>query len=233
MLQAQPQELASRPAGEVVGLARTPNDVIDTDLVSRFHSGDVEALDLLLARYRRFARAKARDYFLVGGDVDDVEQEALIGLYKAVRDFRPDRQSSFRAFAELCVTRQIISAIKMATRMKHRPLNQYVSLSGARTVDDSVAGIFDDLVREWEPDPADEIVSAEDLADLRALLERILSSLEVDVLGLYMEGRSYEEISERLQRRVKSVDNALQRIKRKLEAHLAPLPVEMPVPAVA
>lgn len=231
MPQSQPQILVSAPTGRAA--SGLDGEVTDADLVSRFQEGDLDALDSLLARYRRFARAKARDYFLVGGDTDDVEQEALIGLFKAVRDFRPDRQSSFRAFAELCVTRQIISAIKTATRLKHRPLNQYVSLSGTRPADDTVTGIFEDLAREWEPDPAEEIVSAEDLADLRALLERILSGLEVDVLGLYMEGRSYEEISERLHRRVKSVDNALQRIKRKLEAHLVPTPDEVPIPAVA
>jgi RNA polymerase sporulation-specific sigma factor len=172
-------------------------------------------------RYRRFARSKARDYFLAGGDVDDVEQEALIGLFKAVRDFRPDRQVSFRAFAELCVTRQIISAIKTATRMKHRPLNQYVSLSSPRPLDDGGSGVLDQLARRCEPDPADEVVSAEDLADVRAMLERILSRLEVDVLGLYMEGRTYDEISECVHRQVKSVDNALQRVKRKLEVHLS------------
>src|SRR5437764_8239643 len=113
-----------------------PSALPEETLVRRFHEGDVEALDLLLARYRRFARSKARGYFLVGADLDDIEQEGMIGLYKAVRDFRADRQASFRAFAELCITRQIITAIKTATRQKHQPLNRYVSLSGLRVVDD-------------------------------------------------------------------------------------------------
>ncbi len=192
----------------------------DEHLVHLAHSGRADCLNALLERYRRFARAKARGYFLAGGDVDDIEQEGMIGLYKAVRDFRDDRESSFRAFAELCVTRQIITAIKTAARQKHRPLNQYVSLSGVRVVGDSAEPAVDDLLDPQVPDPAEEIVASEWWATINDSLTRVLSGLEVDVLWLYVEGRSYQEIGEELGRHVKAVDNALQRIKRKLEPHL-------------
>ena len=197
-----------------------PVQLTDDDLVALFRQGDLAALDRLLERYRRFARSKARNYFLVGADYDDIEQEGMIGLFKAVRDFRPDRQSSFRAFAELCVTRQIITAIKTATRQKNQPLNQYVSLSGLRGSDSADDRLVEDLLDQQVPDPADEVVSAESMAEMRALIAEMLSRLEVDVLRLYVEGRSYQEISALLGRHVKSIDNALQRIKRKLEAHL-------------
>src|SRR5438876_8823558 len=198
------------------------SELSDDDLAARFQDGDLEALDTLLERYRRFVRAKARGYFLVGADFDDIEQEGMIGLYKAVRDFRDDRQASFRAFAELCITRQIITAIKTATRQKHQPLNQYVSISGVRGGDDpgerSVERLLDD---HNVADPADEVVSGERMDAMREAMARMLSGLEVDVLRLYVEGRSYQEIGDQLGRHVKSIDNALQRIKRKLELHLA------------
>ena len=200
----------------------SPADLSDDTLVGRYRLGDVEALDTLLERYRRFVRSKARGYFLVGADFDDIEQEGMIGLYKAVRDFRDDRQASFRAFAELCITRQIITAIKTATRQKHQPLNQYVSISGVRGGDDpnerSVERLLDD---HNVADPADEVVSGERMGAMRDSMATLLSGLEVDVLRLYVEGRSYQEIGEELGRHVKSIDNALQRIKRKLEVHLA------------
>ena len=197
-------------------------DMSDDGLVERFRRGDVAALDLLFERYRRFARAKARGYFLVGADFDDIEQEGMIGLFKAVRDFRSDRQSSFRAFAELCITRQIITAIKTATRRKHQPLNRYVSLSGLRVVDDPGEWWVEELLDDHQaPDPADEVVSLEDLNAMRASMAEMLSTLEVDVLRLYLEGRSYQEIGALLGRHVKSIDNALQRIKRKLDGQLA------------
>src|SRR5687767_1177138 len=197
------------------------NDLSDVELVARFHEGDAEALQILLQRYRRFARAKARGYFLVGADSDDIEQEGMIGLFKAARDFRPDRQSSFRAFAELCITRQVITAIKTATRQKHQPLNGYVSISGVRGSDDPSERSVEDLLHDHHiGDPADEIVSAERMDAMRASMAEMLSGLEVDVLRLYVEGKSYQEISEHLGRHVKSIDNALQRIKRKLDVHL-------------
>ncbi|HEX2275483.1 MAG TPA: RNA polymerase sporulation sigma factor SigH [Acidimicrobiales bacterium] len=206
----------------------------DEDLVAHFRAGHVQALELLIERYQRFTRARARAYFLVGGDFDDIEQEGMIGLFKAVRDFRDDRQSSFRAFAELCVTRQIITAIKCATRQKHQPLNQYVSLSGLPVSDCVDDRPVEDLLDDHHvPDPADEVVSAERMAAMRAAMAEMLSGLEVDVLRLYVEGRSYQEISLLLGRHVKSIDNALQRIKRKLEAHLAARDAEDVAPAVA
>lgn len=193
----------------------------DEQLVARSQAGDTLALEVLLQRYRRFARAKARTYFLVGADADDVEQEGLIGLYKAARDFRADRQSSFRAFAELCVTRQVISAIKAATRQKHQPLNRYVSISGVRGSDDPGEASVEDLLDDHRvTDPADEVVSQEQIEAMRRSMAENLSGLEVDVLRLYVEGKSYQEIGSHLGRHVKSIDNALQRIKRKLDHHL-------------
>ena len=193
----------------------------DEELAIRFQGGDALALETLIQRYRRFARAKTRTYFLVGADADDVEQEGMIGLYKAARDFRCDRQSSFRAFAELCVTRQVISAIKAATRQKHQPLNRYVSISGVRGSDDPAEGAVEELLDDHRAaDPADEIVSQEQIESIRRSMAENLSSLEVEVLRLYVEGKSYNEIGSHLGRHVKSIDNALQRIKRKLDQHM-------------
>jgi RNA polymerase sporulation-specific sigma factor len=197
-------------------------ELSDDDLVARFQGGDDLSVQVLLDRYRRFARAKARGYFLVGADSDDIEQEGLIGLYKAARDFRPDRQASFRAFAELCITRQVITAVKTATRQKHQPLNQYVSISGVRGSDDASERSVEDLLEDhYIADPADTVVSNERMDSMRQSMAEMLSGLEVDVLRLYVEGKSYHEIGEHLGRHVKSIDNALQRIKRKLEGHLA------------
>ncbi len=192
----------------------------DEALVARFQAGDSSALDLLVQRYRRFARAKARTYFLMGADADDVEQEGLIGLYKAARDFRPDRESSFRAFADLCITRQIISAIKAATRFKHQPLNRYVSISGIRGSDDESEGAVEELLDDHRAmDPADVVISQQQVVEMRRSMSEGLSGLEVEVLRLYVEGKSYHEIGTQLDRHAKSIDNALQRIKRKLDHH--------------
>src|SRR3954454_17719540 len=196
-------------------------DLADDVLVGQYRAGDTDALEALLERYRRFVRSKARGYFLVGADFDDIEQEGMIGLYKAVRDFRDDRQASFRAFAELCITRQIIPAIKTATRQKHQPLNQYVSISGVRGGDDPGERTVEDLLfAHHGADPADQVVSGERMSAMRDSMAEMLSGLEVDVLRLYVEGKSYQEIGEQLGRHVKSIDNALQRIKRKLDTHL-------------
>jgi RNA polymerase sporulation-specific sigma factor len=195
----------------------TESNVTDEELVSRWQDGDSAALDALLRRYRRFARAKARTYFLVGADADDVEQEGMIGLFKAARDYRADRQSSFRAFAELCVTRQVISAIKASTRFKHQPLNRYVSISGVRGSDDPGQRHVEELLDQHSADPADLVVSAEQLYEMRRYMAECLSRLEVDVLRLYVEGKSYQEIGVQLGRHTKAIDNALQRIKRKLD----------------
>jgi RNA polymerase sporulation-specific sigma factor len=192
----------------------------DEELVERFHGGDGEAIETLLHRYRGFARRKASRYFLVGADANDVEQEALIGLFKAARDFRSDRQASFPAFAELCITRQIVTAIKAATRHKQQPLNQYVSISTQRPDDEGERSVEKLLGADPASDPADQIVSRESLAKTRKCLANMLTSLEADVLRLYVEGNSYEDISERLGRHVKSIDNSLQRIKRKVNQRL-------------
>jgi RNA polymerase sporulation-specific sigma factor len=199
-------------------------DLDDEDLVARFQQGDLVALNVLIERYRRFARSKARTYFLVGAEPDDIEQEGMIGLYKAARDYRPDREVSFRALAEVCTTRQVLSAVKAATRQKHQPLNGYVSISGSGRDRQGERSVDDLLDNHRVADPADEVVLRERLHDLRRSLAEALSHLEVDVLRLYVEGKSYQEIGSHLGRHVKSIDNALQRIKRKLEAHLTTSP---------
>jgi RNA polymerase sporulation-specific sigma factor len=206
-------------ANEVTAMHLVDSD--DETLVAMYQAGDANALDVLLQRYRRFARSKSRTYFLVGADADDVEQEGLIGLYKAARDYRADRQSSFRAFAELCVTRQIISAIKASTRQKHQALNRYVSISGVRGSDDPSEGAVEEMLDDHRAsDPADEVISREQIQAMRRSMAENLSRLEVDVLRLYVEGKSYHEIGSHLGRHVKSIDNALQRIKRKLDQQL-------------
>lgn len=199
----------------------TLTDLDDEDLVDRFHHGDHEALEVLISRYRRFAKSKARTYFVVGADRDDVEQEGLIGLFKAARDYRFDRETSFRGFAEVCVTRQVITAIKAATRHKHQPLNRSVPLSSVAGGDEHgeapSARLLDD---RRVPDPADEVVWADQIGALRRSVIETLSGFEVDVLRLYVEGSSYDEIAAHLGRHAKAVDNALQRIKRKLGGQL-------------
>ncbi|MGH9156083.1 MAG: RNA polymerase sporulation sigma factor SigH [Acidimicrobiales bacterium] len=191
----------------------------DAELVERFHGGQSEAVEILLRRYRRLARAKARCYFLVGADADDIEQEGMIGLFKAARDFRPDRQASFRAFAELCITRQVLSAIKAATRQKHQFLNTYVTLTGPVATRPGRC-VVDEFLGACAADPADAVVSRDCVTALRRALVELLSALEVEVLRLHVAGKSYHEIGEELGRHVKSIDNALQRIKRKLDTHL-------------
>ena len=200
----------------------------DEALVARWQGGDDLALRELLGRYRPLARAKARTYFLVGADADDIEQEALIGLYKAARDYQAHHQVSFRAFADMCVTRQVISAVKSATRQKHQPLNRYVPIHAARTGagagGDAPDTDFDALL-EHHPhtaDPADEVVSREHIGAVRAAVTDALSGFEAEVLRLHLGGQSYREIGLRLGRHVKAVDNALQRTKRKLDERLQP-----------
>ncbi len=193
----------------------------DEELVFRARGGDEQSLNLLLHRYRRFARAKARAYFLVGGDREDIIQEGMIGLYKAIRDFSVDGGASFRSFAELCITRQILTAIKTATRQKHTPLNSYVSISAPRTGSDGdVVPFAEQLAGDDDVDPLALLVESDDMRELRAVFQEVLSGLEERVLDLYVEGRSYQEIADLLGRQTKSIDNALQRIKRKLESHL-------------
>ncbi len=195
-------------------------DSEDEVLAELARSGNDLALDTLLQRYRNHARAKARVYFLAGADREDIVQEGLIGLFKAIRDFRPDKNSSFRAFAELCMTRQLITAIKTASRQKHVPLNTYVSIGRPVGGTGDERSLEEEIVGREVLDPADLVVSAEEIAGIRESLARMLSSLESDVLKMYMDGQSYQEIADSLGRHVKSIDNALQRIKKKLEGYL-------------
>jgi RNA polymerase sporulation-specific sigma factor len=193
----------------------------DSVLVMRVKEGEERCLDVLLARYRKFARSKARSYFLAGSDKEDVVQEGMIGLYKAIRDFDPDQETPFRAFAELCISRQILTAIKTANRHKHQPLNQSVSLDAPAYSDDSDRSVGDNIVASPQvSDPAELVISSEEIEAIRDTMRENLTDLEGDVLRLYMDGKSYEEIAGALGNHVKSIDNALQRIKRKLQRHL-------------
>ena len=195
-------------------------DVVDEGLVRRARGGDQQAMDQIISRYRGFVRLKASAYFLAGGDSEDLIQEGLIGLFKAVRDYRPEREASFRSFAELCVTRQIITAIKTAARNKLIPLNTYVSFSNTRAGSEQETTLADVLPDDPVTDPINQAISTEELTSLVECLGRVLSPLESQVLAMYLEGRSYEEVAERLECNPKSVDNALQRVKRKVETHL-------------
>ena len=188
----------------------------DEKLVTLAMSGSNEAQEMILNKYKNFVRAKARTYFLVGADSDDIVQEGMIGLYKAVRDFKVDKLSSFRAFADLCITRQIITAIKTATRNKHLPLNSYVSLNKPIYDDDSERTLMDVITEETVSDPEELMLHKEAVASIEVKIGKELSSFEKSVLELYLDGRSYQEIAENLGKHVKSVDNALQRIKKKL-----------------
>ena len=182
--------------------------------------GDGAALEYLLNKYKNFVRTKARSYFLIGADHEDIVQEGMIGLYKAIRDFREDRLSSFRAFAELCITRQIITAIKTATRQKHIPLNSYISLNRPIYEEDSDRTLLDVITEDTPSNPEEMLIDREDLSVIEGRIGSMLSDLEKQVLIRYIEGKSYVEISEEMNRHVKSVDNALQRIKRKLQKYL-------------
>jgi RNA polymerase sporulation-specific sigma factor len=201
--------------------ARSLVEVHDRALVLRARAGDRVAMDKIIDRYRGFVRLKASSYFLAGGETEDLIQEGLIGLFKAVRDYRPEREASFRSFAELCVTRQIITAIKTAARNKHSPLNTYVSFSHSRAgAGDQEATLAEVLAGDPVADPMTQAISTEELRSLLDCLGSALSDLEHRVLGLYLEGRSYEEIAEIQGCTPKTVDNALQRVKRKVGAHL-------------
>ena len=183
--------------------------------------GDDAALEYLLNKYKNFVRSKARSYFLIGADHEDIVQEGMIGLYKAIRDFKPEKLSSFRAFAELCITRQIITAIKTATRQKHIPLNSYVSLNKPIYDDESDRTLLDVITEGRVANPEDMLISQEDVGLIEDKIGQMLSSLEREVLSAYLDGKSYQEIAQELDRHVKSIDNALQRVKRKLEKFLA------------
>ena len=192
----------------------------DEEIALEAKDGDNTALEFLINKYRNFVKAKARSYFLIGADREDIIQEGMIGLYKAIRDFKGDKLSSFRAFAELCITRQIITAIKTATRQKHIPLNSYVSLNKPIYDEDSDRTLLDILSGAKITDPEELMINREEYDDIEFKMGEILSDLEWKVLMLYLEGKSYQEIALELRRHVKSIDNALQRVKRKLERYL-------------
>lgn len=192
----------------------------DEELVKMVRDGDTQALDYLIKKYRNFVRAKARSYFLIGADREDIVQEGMIGLYKAIRDFQEDKLSSFKAFAELCITRQMITAIKTATRQKHIPLNSYVSLDKPIYDEESDRTLMDVLSCKSKLDPEILLIHREQFNDIEVKMSEVLSDLERQVLMHYLDGRSYQEISDDLNRHVKSIDNALQRVKRKLERYL-------------
>lgn len=194
--------------------------LLDEQVVELVHNGNSDALDFLITKYRNFVRAKARSYFLIGADREDIIQEGMIGLYKAIRDFREDKLTSFKAFAELCITRQIITAIKTATRQKHIPLNSYVSLDKPIYDEESDRTLMDVISGAKVSDPEELIINQEEFDDIETKMGELLSDLERKVLVLYLDGKSYQEISEELNRHVKSIDNALQRVKRKLERYL-------------
>ena len=192
----------------------------DEQVVVLAQETDGPALEYLLNKYKNFVRTKARSYFLIGADHEDIVQEGMIGLYKAIRDYRAEKLSSFRAFAELYVTRQIITAIKTATRQKHIPLNSYISLNKPIYEEDSDRTLLDVITEEGMSNPEEMIIDREDLSVIEGKIGQMLSDLEKDVLVRYMEGKSYVEIADEMHRHVKSIDNALQRIKRKLLKYL-------------
>src|SRR6185312_11894177 len=214
--------MAARQALAPKSPQKLQRELEDLQLVLKARNGSDTALDELMRRYHGFVRLKASSYFLAGGDADDLVQEGMIGLYKAIRDFRSDKETSFRSFAELCVTRQIITAIKSATRYKHAPLNTYVSFSHTPAGQDVDADctLGDALPGPAVDDPATCVISTDELQSLLACLSSTLSPREAQVLTYYLEGRSYEAIGDLIGCDPKTVDNALQRVKRKVLAHL-------------
>jgi RNA polymerase sporulation-specific sigma factor len=203
-----------------VEVVRTFSTMLDEEIIDETRTGNASALEYLINKYKGFVRAKARTYFLIGADREDIIQEGMIGLYKAIRDFREDKLSSFRAFAELCITRQIITAIKTATRQKHIPLNSYISLNKPIFDDESDRTLMDIISEDSINDPEEMVINREEFSGIEEKMGEILSGLECEVLSLYLEGKSYQEIACELDRHVKSIDNALQRVKRKLEKYL-------------
>lgn len=196
------------------------DNMLDEEIVLISRDDNPMAEEYLIHKYRNYVKAKAKSYFLIGADKEDIYQEGMIGLYKAIRDFKPDKLSSFRAFAELCITRQIITAIKTATRQKHIPLNSYVSLNKPIYDEESDRTLMDILSTIHISDPEELIISREERLKIEKKMSEVLSNLEIDVLKCYLDGKSYQEIACDLDRHSKSIDNALQRVKRKLEKHL-------------
>lgn len=195
-------------------------DKSDEEIVIEAKSGDNRAQDYLISKYENFVKSKAKSYFLIGADKEDIYQEGMIGFYKAIRDYKPDKSTSFKAFAEICVTRQIITTIKTATRQKHIPLNTYVSLNKPIYEEESERTLLDVLAGIKISDPEELIISKEQMDYIEDKIENVLSDLELEVLTSYLDGKSYQEIACDLERHSKSIDNALQRVKRKLEKYL-------------
>ncbi len=192
-------------------------ELLDEEIIVYIREGDKQAQEYLISKYENFVKIKARSYFLIGADKEDIYQEGMIGLYKAVRDFKPHMLASFKAFAELCITRQIITAIKTATRQKHIPLNTYISLNKPIYDEESDRTLLDVLYSVRVADPEELVISREEVSNIESEIGEVLSDLEMEVLTSYLEGKSYQEIACDLDRRAKSIDNALQRVKRKLE----------------
>jgi RNA polymerase sporulation-specific sigma factor len=193
------------------------SDMLDEEVIILAKQGEIKAQEYLISKYENFVKAKAKSYFLIGADREDIYQEGMIGLFKAIRDFKADKLSSFKAFAELCVTRQIITAIKTATRQKHIPLNTYVSLNKPIYDEESDRTLLDILSEAKVSDPEELIINREELKNMHSEIGGVLSNLEMEVLMSYLDGKSYQEIACDLDRHAKSIDNALQRVKRKLE----------------
>ena len=190
------------------------------EMVLKASNGDIIALEHIINKYKNFVKAKAKSYFLVGADKEDIIQEGMIGLYKAIRDFDGSKTNSFKCFAEICITRQIITAIKTATRQKHIPLNSYVSLNKPIYDEESDRTLMDIIAASIITDPEELIISKEELKNIESKMNEILSKLELQVLELYLNGKSYQYIADVIGRDVKSIDNALQRVKRKMEKYL-------------
>ena len=197
-------------------------EMTDEQIVQLAQAGEEPALVYLLNKYKNFVRSKARSYFLIGADHEDIVQEGMIGLFKAIRDYREDRLYSFRAFAELCITRQIITAIKTATRQKHIPLNSYVSLNKPIYDEESDRTLLDVITEGYLANPEDVLINREDMSLIEVRIAQSLSPLERQVLAKYLQGKSYQEISRDMKRQIKSIDNALQRVKRKLAKIMEP-----------
>ena len=190
------------------------------DIVLKASTGDKIALEYIIKKYKNFVKAKAKSYFLIGADKEDIIQEGMIGLYKAVRDFDASKTNSFKGFADICITRQIITAIKTATRQKHIPLNSYISLNKPVYDEESERTLLDIIATSIVTDPEELIISKEELKHIESKMNELLSDLELQVVEYYLNGKSYQYIADKLKRDVKSIDNALQRVKRKLEKHL-------------
>ena len=203
--------------GYLMGNYSEFDEKLDEEVVLEAKNGNVRAQEYLISKYENFVKSKAKSYFLIGADKEDIYQEGMIGLYKAIRDFKPDKLTSFKAFAELCVTRQIITAIKTATRQKHIPLNTYVSLNKPIYEEESDRTLLDVLSGFRITDPEELVISQEQMEHIEGEISKVLSDLELEVLTSYLDGKSYQEIACDLDRHAKSIDNALQRVKRKLE----------------